>query len=106
MGVCQSCQANKPRGSKNTNPLKDQFDDNPTGSRAIINKEDFIKKGQSNKKIEFLMNKINGNQIIIEDCHSCQIYLIDHTSTVSITKSDNCNIMIGPCKSRLLVYKA
>ena len=46
---------------------------------------------------------VAGAQFIIADCEDCDIYLMDHSSTVSVDRCKNCRIYIGPCDSSVFL---
>ncbi|XP_059097901.1 protein XRP2-like [Tigriopus californicus] len=46
---------------------------------------------------------VNGEQIVIRNCENANIYIFDHTNTVSIDDCRKCEIFIGPTKSSLFI---
>lgn len=46
---------------------------------------------------------INGQQFLIEDCTGCDIFLLDHCTSVQIDGCVDCRIVIGPCESSLFL---
>jgi hypothetical protein len=46
---------------------------------------------------------INGQQFIVMDCEDCDIWVCDHCEMVTIDRSRNCRIFIGPCESSIFV---
>ncbi|KNC52110.1 uncharacterized protein AMSG_00937 [Thecamonas trahens ATCC 50062] len=46
---------------------------------------------------------INGEQFIIDTCSGCELYVLDHTATVSIDECTDCRIVLGPCASSVFV---
>ena len=60
-------------------------------------------KDQTGEHIVRKPGTMNGAQCIISDCTDCTIYILDHTSTVSIDRCKNCHIFIGPCDSSTFV---
>uniref|UniRef100_A0A7S3GM99 C-CAP/cofactor C-like domain-containing protein n=1 Tax=Palpitomonas bilix TaxID=652834 RepID=A0A7S3GM99_9EUKA len=44
---------------------------------------------------------LNGQQFMINKCENCDIWILDNTATVSIDKTTNCRIYLGPCESSL-----
>jgi hypothetical protein len=48
---------------------------------------------------------INGQQFMIRNCQGANIYLFDHTNTVTIDDCKNCKIFVGPTKVRIKLIK-
>jgi protein XRP2 len=46
---------------------------------------------------------LNGEQFCIEECSDCEIYALDHNTSVTIDQCVNCKIYIGPCDSSVFV---
>ncbi|KAB0338923.1 hypothetical protein FD755_025108 [Muntiacus reevesi] len=45
-----------------------------------------------------LPGKVAGQQFLIQDCENCNIYIFDHSATVTIDDCTNCVIFLGPVK--------
>lgn len=43
---------------------------------------------------------IGGQQFIVDECTSCDAYLLDHTAALTIDACTDCRIFTGPCESR------
>lgn len=46
---------------------------------------------------------VNGQQFLIEEVSDCDIFVIDHCTSVQIDACTNCRIVIGPCTGSLFV---
>ena len=46
---------------------------------------------------------LRGAQCIISDCDDCDIFLFDHTATVSVDRCTNCRIIVGPCDASVFL---
>ncbi|XP_037530958.1 protein XRP2 [Nematolebias whitei] len=45
-----------------------------------------------------LPGKLNGQQLVIQECENCNIYVFDHSATITIDDCVNCRIVFGPVK--------
>ena len=81
---------------------------NPQGSNSnclekikdkFANSKNYIKNLNKETLIRKIM-EVDGEQIIIENCTNSTIIILDYSSQVTIEKCRDCNIFIGPCKSR------
>lgn len=45
-----------------------------------------------------LPGKLNGQQFVIQECENCDIYVFDHSATITIDDCINCRIFLGPVK--------
>ncbi|XP_031698235.1 protein XRP2 [Anarrhichthys ocellatus] len=45
-----------------------------------------------------LPGKLNGQQFVIQECENCDIYVLDHSATVTIDDCVNCRVVLGPTK--------
>lgn len=62
----------------------------PDRSQLIISKQVGVVVGR-------LPGQLNGRQFHIQDCEKCGIYILDHTSAVTIHGCTECCIVLGPC---------
>jgi protein XRP2 len=46
---------------------------------------------------------INGQQFVVMGCEDCDSWVCDHCEMVTIDRSRNCRIFIGPCESSIFV---
>lgn len=65
----------------------------PDRSQLIISKQVGVVVGR-------LPGQLNGRQFHIQDCEKCGIYILDHTSAVTIHGCTECFIVLGPCSGR------
>jgi len=106
MGAC-SCSSNRvgegvkvdsKNVAKPTGPQKE-----PQPPRRKFKPEDLMiskKKGEAIVKEE---GQIDGEQFNIEECHDCDIFLLDHTACVYIDECERCRIFVGPTESSVFV---
>ncbi|KAG7390621.1 hypothetical protein PHYBOEH_006961 [Phytophthora boehmeriae] len=87
----------KSRSAPSRHPLS--FGKDPT-----LKREDFIFSNiQTASFLAKLPGSINGQQFLIEDCHNCDIFLLDHCTSVQIDACVNCRIVVGPCESSVFL---
>lgn len=65
-----------------------------------INPADFTLEGLNGQEAGRVPGTINGQQFIIQNCNSSQIYLLDHINTITIDDCSDCTIFIGPTTGR------
>lgn len=63
-----------------------------------VDPKDFMLTGLKNETVGRLPGKLNGQQFVIQDCENCNIYVFDHSATITIDDCVNCRIMLGPVK--------
>ncbi|KAG1700755.1 hypothetical protein DVH05_011614 [Phytophthora capsici] len=74
------------------------------GKDPSLKREDFIFSNiQTASFLAKLPGSINGQQFLIEDCHNCDIFLLDHCTSVQIDACVNCRIVVGPCESSVFL---
>ena len=79
----------RPSPSFKVEDIKNRFKNSRNYIRNLT-KETLIKK----------IYEVEGEQIILENCVDCTIIVLDFSAQVTIEKCKNCNIFIGPCKSK------
>lgn len=47
-----------------------------------------------------LPGSISGQQFVIRNCQDCSIYILDHSSSVTVDDCQRCTIVLGPTKQR------
>ena len=67
--------------------------DRPDRSQLIISKQVGAVVGR-------LPGQLNGRQFHIQDCEKCQIFVLDHSSAVTVHNCSECDIVLGPCRGR------
>ncbi|KAG3206687.1 hypothetical protein PC128_g651 [Phytophthora cactorum] len=89
----------KSRASTGSSKAAPTFGKDPT-----LKREDFIFSNiQTASFLAKLPGSINGQQFLIEDCHNCDIFLLDHCTSVQIDACVNCRIVVGPCESSVFL---
>ncbi|KAE9043774.1 hypothetical protein PR003_g2046 [Phytophthora rubi] len=74
------------------------------GRDPTLKREDFIFSNiQTASFLAKLPGSINGQQFLIEDCHNCDIFLLDHCTSVQIDGCVNCRVVVGPCESSVFL---
>uniref|UniRef100_A0A8C2J7V4 Protein XRP2 n=1 Tax=Cyprinus carpio TaxID=7962 RepID=A0A8C2J7V4_CYPCA len=66
--------------------------------REKVDPKDFMLTGLKNETVGRLPGTLNGQQFVIQDCENCNIYVFDHSATITIDDCVNCRIMLGPVK--------
>lgn len=54
--------------------------------------------GLKDQSIGRLPDKVAGQQFVIQECENCNIYILDHSATITIDDCTNCRIFLGPVK--------
>ncbi|XP_002741479.1 protein XRP2-like [Saccoglossus kowalevskii] len=60
--------------------------------------KDFTIENLKGETVGRVPGTINGQQFILNNCEDCNIYIYDHTATVTVDDCVNCRIFIGPIK--------
>lgn len=68
--------------------------------RRAINVDDFTIENLENCEKWKLPGSINGQQLVIQNCRNCIIYLLDHINTITIDDCVGCKFILGPVKGR------
>jgi len=71
--------------------------------RKLLNPDDFIIKNKKGEAVVKEEGTVGGEQINIEECQDCDIFLLDHIATVFVDDCSNCRIFIGPVESSVFV---
>lgn len=66
--------------------------------REKVDPKDYMFSGLKNETVGRLPGKVAGQQFLIQDCESCNIYIFDHSATITIDDCTNCIIFLGPVK--------
>ena len=91
---CESSKEQVPQ-MKFTTPSEPNF-----GKKAGLDPKDFIFSGKKNETLIKNPSQIDGQQFILEECESCDIFLLDHVGSLTIDYCKDCRIVIGPVSSR------
>lgn len=70
------------------------------GRRADLDIANFTFSNRSNETLIRKSNEVFGQQFIIENCQSCDIYLLDHVGQTTIDFCKSCRIVTGPITGR------
>lgn len=70
-----------------------------------IDVKDYMLVGLKDQTVGRLPGKVAGEQFVIEDCENCNIYIFDHSATITIDDCTNCRIFLGPIKSSVFFRK-
>lgn len=74
------------------------------GRDPTLNREDFLFSRVAGPKV--LVKEpgtVNGQQFLIEEVSDCDIFVLDHCTSVQIDACTNCRIVIGPCTGSLFI---
>lgn len=66
--------------------------------REKVDPKDYMFSGLKNETAGRLPGKVAGQQFLIQDCENCNIYIFDHSATITIDDCTNCIIFLGPVK--------
>ncbi|XP_053383869.1 protein XRP2-like [Mercenaria mercenaria] len=72
--------------------------------RPKLDISNYMYDGLTDQTVGKLPGAINGQQFMVQNCKNCNIYLFDHTSTVTIDDCVDCNFFIGPIKTRFVRF--
>lgn len=65
---------------------------------AQVDPKDYMLTGLKDVTVGRLPGKLNGQQFVIQECENCNIYVFDHSATITIDDCVNCRIVLGPVK--------
>ncbi|XP_045123423.1 protein XRP2-like [Portunus trituberculatus] len=68
-----------------------------------VDPADFTLEGLRGEEAGRVPGTINGQQFIIQNCQSSQIFLLDHINTITIDDCSDCTIFIGPTTGSVFV---
>ncbi|XP_039287149.1 protein XRP2 [Nilaparvata lugens] len=91
--LCQKSKKEESYGAKPIENVEYSWD-----KRRTINVDDFIIKNLEQDEKWKIGGAINGEQVVIDNCNSSSIYILDHINTISIDDCTSCKIIIGPVK--------
>lgn len=63
-----------------------------------VDPKDYMLTGLKDATVGRLPGKLNGQQFVIQECENCNIFVFDHSATVTIDDCVNCRIVLGPVK--------
>ncbi|XP_072900249.1 protein XRP2 isoform X1 [Hemitrygon akajei] len=70
-----------------------------------IDVKDYMLVGLKDQTLGRLPGKVAGEQFVIEECENCNIYIFDHSATITIDDCTNCRIFLGPIKGSVFFRK-
>ncbi|KAK2144811.1 hypothetical protein LSH36_729g02029 [Paralvinella palmiformis] len=71
--------------------------------RPTLDPKDYMFDKLKGETIGKLPGSLNGQQFIIQNCEDCNIYIFDHTATVSVDDCVNCRIFLAPIKTSVFI---
>lgn len=63
-----------------------------------VDPKDYMLTGLKDATVGRLPGKLNGQQFVIQECENCNIFVFDHSATITIDDCINCRIVLGPVK--------
>ncbi|KAE8625678.1 hypothetical protein XENTR_v10006360 [Xenopus tropicalis] len=66
--------------------------------REKVDPKDYMFSGLKDQTVGKLPDKVAGQQFVIQECENCNIYIFDHSATITIDDCTNCRIFLGPVK--------
>ncbi|KAK1167603.1 protein XRP2-like [Acipenser oxyrinchus oxyrinchus] len=66
--------------------------------REKVDPKDYMLTGLKDETVGRLPGTLNGQQFAIQDCENCNIYVFDHSATITIDDCTNCRLFLGPVK--------
>ncbi|KAK7098375.1 protein XRP2-like [Littorina saxatilis] len=95
------------RRSNNQQPLENVQDEAPKvyswDVRDRSKSQDFIIQDLKGETVGRMPGSVNGQQLVIQNCQDCNIYIFDYSATITIDDCTNCNFFIGPVKQSLFI---
>ena len=96
---CESSKTEKVPQMKFKTPSEPNF-----GRKEGLNREDYIFSGKEGVTLLKNPGEIDGQQFILEECQSCDIFLLDHVGALTVDYCKDCRIVVGPVSSRYVGY--
>ena len=72
--------------------------------RPEVDTNNFIIRNFSNEDLCRLTGAVNGQQLVIQNCSNCMIFILDHIDSINIDDCANCKIVLGPVKGRFVQF--
>nr|XP_004668856.1 protein XRP2 [Jaculus jaculus] len=66
--------------------------------RKKVDLKDYMFHELKGETVGCLPGRVAGQQFFIQDCENCNIYIFDHSATITIDECINCRIFMGPVK--------
>ncbi|RVE74055.1 hypothetical protein OJAV_G00037640 [Oryzias javanicus] len=87
-------------GESNAVPLGNNTDEAPKqyswDKREKVDPSHYTLKGLKDVTVGRLPGTLNGEQFVIQECENCNIFVFDHSATITIDDCINCRIVLGP----------
>ncbi|XP_019621821.1 PREDICTED: protein XRP2-like [Branchiostoma belcheri] len=71
--------------------------------RDKVDPKDFTIANLKDETVGRVPGTVNGQQFIIQDCENCNIFIFDHSATITIDDCVNCRIFLGPIKGSVFI---
>ncbi|XP_033124239.1 protein XRP2-like [Anneissia japonica] len=71
--------------------------------RKSVDPNDFIIDKRNGETIVKLPGTVDGQQFMIMNCESSNIYIFNHLNTITVDKCTNCKIFLGPVKGSVFL---
>uniref|UniRef100_A0A8C7XK96 Protein XRP2 n=1 Tax=Oryzias sinensis TaxID=183150 RepID=A0A8C7XK96_9TELE len=88
--------------TSNAVPLGNNTDEAPKqyswDKREKVDLSHYTLKELKDVTVGRLPGTLNGEQFVIQDCENCNIFVLDHSATITIDDCVNCRIVLGPVK--------
>ncbi|XP_054646944.1 protein XRP2 isoform X1 [Dunckerocampus dactyliophorus] len=66
--------------------------------RDKVDPKDYMLTGLKGVTAGRLPGKLNGQQFVIQECENCDIFVFDHSATITIDDCVNCRVVLGPVR--------
>lgn len=97
MGCCFSKRRKSEKESK-AEAVEEQPKLYSWDQREKVDPKDYMFSGLKDETVGRLPGKVAGQQFVIQDCENCNIYIFDHSATITIDDCTNCILFLGPVK--------
>jgi protein XRP2 len=101
------CTGSTPAGGKGKKPVKKPTTLEPGKNRfgriEGLKIEDFQCTNEEGVFFVKHSGEIMGQQFIVESCHNCNIFLLDHLASLTLDNCTNCFVVTGPVASSLFM---
>lgn len=87
-------------GSADSPSAADAPPKNRFGRVEGLRAEDFSCSGEEGVLFVKHSGEIMGQQFVVDNCDSCNLFLLDHIASATLDKCTSCVIITGPVSSR------
>ncbi|XP_056460454.1 protein XRP2-like [Gadus chalcogrammus] len=98
----QTPTALESNAGSNSVPLGSSSDEAPKqyswDTREKVDPKDYMLNGLKDTTVGRLPGTLKGQQLVIQDCENCNIFVFDHSATITVDDCVNCRIFLGPVK--------